>query len=172
MLGLSSFEEVGVLSIKVGDMGDSLTLSPQYEELVEVVFRSVAKLNIKWPAEKQEGFCCQNHSLHVRACLSFQIFTLRFRDSEKSHCPHAYLAQQSINIHLLWGIKTLAAYLSPQHQGVGLLKSCVGPPPRLCPGPLAGQNSHGIQASSSLRFDQGLVGSVGPFRDDAASGER
>lgn len=77
MLGLSRFEEVCVLSIEVGDMADLPTLSPQYEELVEVVIRAVAKLNIKWSAEKQEAFCCQNHSIHVRACPSFQIFTLR-----------------------------------------------------------------------------------------------
>ncbi len=33
--------------------GFSPTLSPQYEELLEVVTRAVAKLNINWPADDQ-----------------------------------------------------------------------------------------------------------------------
>ncbi len=37
----------------VDEAGDSPLLSPQYEELLEVVTRTVAKLNIDWPAEKQ-----------------------------------------------------------------------------------------------------------------------
>lgn len=100
MQELSSFEEVGVLSIEVGNMGDSPTLSSQYEELVEVMTPNLIS--------KQEAFCSQNHSLNVRACLSFQIFTLRYQDPGKSHCPPAYLAPQSIIIHLLWGLKRMA----------------------------------------------------------------
>ncbi len=49
MLHLSSSEEVDVVSIDK----DSHPQSPQYEELLKVVTRSVAKLNIEWPAEKQ-----------------------------------------------------------------------------------------------------------------------
>ncbi len=41
-------EEVDVESVEY-----SLLQSPQYEELLEVVTRAVAKLNIDWPAEKQ-----------------------------------------------------------------------------------------------------------------------
>ncbi len=48
-LHLSSSEEVDVVSVDE----DSHPQSPQYEELVEVVTHAVAKLNIKWPAEKQ-----------------------------------------------------------------------------------------------------------------------
>ncbi len=45
---LSSSEEVDVESAEY-----SPTQSPQNEELLEVVTRAVAKLNIDWPAEKQ-----------------------------------------------------------------------------------------------------------------------
>ncbi len=37
----------------VESTGFSPTLSPQYEELLEVVTRAVAKLNINWPADDQ-----------------------------------------------------------------------------------------------------------------------
>ncbi len=46
---LSSSEEVDVKSVD----DESHPQSPQYEELMEVVTRAVAKLNISWPAEKQ-----------------------------------------------------------------------------------------------------------------------
>ncbi len=46
---LSSSEEVDVVSVDE----DSPPQSPQYEELLEVVTRAVAKLNIDWPAKKQ-----------------------------------------------------------------------------------------------------------------------
>ncbi len=45
----SSSEEIDVGSAEYV----SPSLSPQYEELVEVVTRAVAKLNIDWPAERQ-----------------------------------------------------------------------------------------------------------------------
>ncbi len=45
---LSSSEEVDVESVEY-----SAPQSPQYEELLEVVTRVVAKLNIDWPTEKQ-----------------------------------------------------------------------------------------------------------------------
>lgn len=53
MLALSSFEEVDIVSIEAGESDDSPPVSPDYEELVEIVTHSVAKLNIYWPAEKQ-----------------------------------------------------------------------------------------------------------------------
>ncbi len=46
--GKSSSEEVDVESIEY-----SPPQSPQYEELLEVVIRAVAKLNIDWPTENQ-----------------------------------------------------------------------------------------------------------------------
>jgi len=48
----SSSEEVDVLCADMGE-DDSPSLSPEYEELVEVLTRAVSKLNIEWPAEKQ-----------------------------------------------------------------------------------------------------------------------
>lgn len=54
-MGLSSSKELDVLSIEAGELGDSLAQSPQYEELVEVLSRAVAKLNINLPAERQEA---------------------------------------------------------------------------------------------------------------------
>lgn len=55
MLGLSSSEELDVPSIDAGDIGDLPAISPQNEELMEVVSRAVSKLNTEWPAEKQEA---------------------------------------------------------------------------------------------------------------------
>lgn len=55
MLELSASEEVDVLSIEGGDFGDdSPPHAPAYEELVEVISRVVARLNISWPHERQE----------------------------------------------------------------------------------------------------------------------
>ncbi len=48
VLHLSSSKEVDVESVKY-----SPPQSPKYEELLEVVTRVVAKLNIDWPTEKQ-----------------------------------------------------------------------------------------------------------------------
>lgn len=55
MLALSSSEEVDIVSIEAEDLEDSPPLSPAYEELVEFVTCVIAKLNIDWPAEKQEA---------------------------------------------------------------------------------------------------------------------
>lgn len=90
MLGLSSSEELDILSIEASDLGDSPTQSPQYEELVQIVIRAVAKLNICWPAEKWEAqkktaSCSQKHNLHVGACRSFRISLRRCEDPGKSH---------------------------------------------------------------------------------------
>ena len=53
MLHISSSEELDVESIEAE--GDDLpSHSPAYEELVEVVSCTVAKLNIDWPSEKQD----------------------------------------------------------------------------------------------------------------------
>lgn len=55
MLSVSGSEELDVLSIEASDLGDSPAYSPQCEELVEVVTRTVAKLNIDWLAVRQEA---------------------------------------------------------------------------------------------------------------------
>lgn len=68
MLGLSSSEEVDVLSIEVGDFKDSPPFFTAYEELLEVVTHAVAKLNIDWPSEKQEAL--QKSKLDERFLLS------------------------------------------------------------------------------------------------------
>ncbi|KAL1269008.1 hypothetical protein QQF64_031297 [Cirrhinus molitorella] len=53
-LHLSSSEEVEVMSVDTEETVDSPPQSLAYEELVEVVTRAVAKLNIDWPAEQQD----------------------------------------------------------------------------------------------------------------------
>ncbi|ROL54789.1 hypothetical protein DPX16_23773 [Anabarilius grahami] len=50
----SSSEELDVVSVTTGETEDSPLHSPASEELMEVLTRAVAKLNIDWPAEKQE----------------------------------------------------------------------------------------------------------------------
>lgn len=52
MLQLSSSEDV--VSFDAGDIEDLPPHTLAYEELMRIVTRDVAKLNIKWPAEKQE----------------------------------------------------------------------------------------------------------------------
>ncbi|ROL49822.1 hypothetical protein DPX16_1193 [Anabarilius grahami] len=50
----SSSEELDVVSVATGESEDSPLHSPASEELLEVLSRAVARLNIDWPAEKQE----------------------------------------------------------------------------------------------------------------------
>ncbi len=55
MFELSDSEELDVLSFEAGEIaGTSPPHSPAFEELVDVLSRAVAKLNINWPQEKQE----------------------------------------------------------------------------------------------------------------------
>ncbi|ROL50364.1 hypothetical protein DPX16_19890 [Anabarilius grahami] len=50
----SSSEELDVVSVATGESEDPPLQSPASEELMEVLSRAVARLNIDWPAEKQE----------------------------------------------------------------------------------------------------------------------
>jgi len=54
VLQLSSSEDLDVVGIDAGDIKDSPPHTPTYERVMEVVTCTVAKLNIDWPAEKQE----------------------------------------------------------------------------------------------------------------------
>jgi hypothetical protein len=57
VLQLSDSEELDVLSVVEGDLQEAHThtqTAPSYNELLEVVTRAVAKLNISWPQERQE----------------------------------------------------------------------------------------------------------------------
>ncbi len=102
---LSSSEEVDVESVEYSPLQ-----SPQYEELLEVVTRAVAKLNIDWPAEKQaepqkskldERFLRISHYLHAGACLFFLISTLRCRDHGRNLSRPAYSSPPLI-IMAMW----------------------------------------------------------------------
>lgn len=53
LLQFSISEELDVVSIVLGDVKDSPPHNKAFE-LLEVVTRTVARLNINWPAEKQE----------------------------------------------------------------------------------------------------------------------
>ncbi len=81
MFLLSSSEEVDI-----GNAGEIVpSLSPQYEELVEVITHAVAKLSLDWPAERfiepQRGkldecfLRFKMSSSHARACLFSQPHT-------------------------------------------------------------------------------------------------
>lgn len=74
MLILSSSEEVDVLSNEAGDFEDSPPLSPAYEELLEVVTRAIAKLNIKWTAEKQKAQKTSKLDKHIPLCRGLSFF--------------------------------------------------------------------------------------------------
>ncbi|ROL54158.1 hypothetical protein DPX16_10581 [Anabarilius grahami] len=50
----SSSEELDIVSVTTGEVEDSSLHSPASKELVEVLTRTVTKLNIDWLAEKQE----------------------------------------------------------------------------------------------------------------------
>ncbi|ROL23517.1 hypothetical protein DPX16_18785 [Anabarilius grahami] len=54
VLHISSSEELDVESIEAGDVEDSPPHSSLYEKLVEIVTCAVARLNIDWPAERQD----------------------------------------------------------------------------------------------------------------------
>ncbi|ROI78118.1 Deleted in malignant brain tumors 1 protein [Anabarilius grahami] len=54
VLNVSSSEELDVKSIDAAESEDTPFHSPAYEELMEVVTRAVAKLNLEWPAEREE----------------------------------------------------------------------------------------------------------------------
>ncbi len=53
---------------------DSPPRSPQYEELLEMVTRTVAKLNINWPVEKQ----AEPQKSKVDECFLFLLSTICF----------------------------------------------------------------------------------------------
>ncbi len=55
MLQLYSSEEMDVLSIKAREIKDSPPHSSAYKELVEVITRAMAKLNIDWLAKSQKA---------------------------------------------------------------------------------------------------------------------
>lgn len=56
MLEISASEEVDVFSIEAEDIEASSPLHvPDYEELVEVVTHTLARLNINWPCGRQEA---------------------------------------------------------------------------------------------------------------------
>ncbi len=86
------------------ERADYSPIQPQYEELLEVVTRAVAKLNIDWPADDQtekqkskldERFL-RSKSLPLRRSLPFPIFTLRCRDHGKNLFHPAYLSSPPI----------------------------------------------------------------------------
>lgn len=58
MLILSSSEELDIVSTGAGEFEDLPSLSPAFEELVEVVTQAVAKFNTDWQV-KQE-VCCKS----------------------------------------------------------------------------------------------------------------
>lgn len=61
MLYLSGSKELDVVSMDPGDVVDSPPHTPAYEELIEVITCAVARLNIEWPAKRQE--VCQRSLL-------------------------------------------------------------------------------------------------------------
>lgn len=66
VLTLSSSEELDVISTKAGEFEDLPSLSPAYEELVEVVTQAVAKFNTDWQEEKQE-VCRKSKLAHSKS---------------------------------------------------------------------------------------------------------
>ncbi len=102
---LSSSEEVDVESVEYLPLQ-----SPQYEELLEVVTRAVAKLNIDWPAEKQaepQKSKLDERFLHTkplpprRSLPFFLISTPRCRDHGRNLSRPAYSSPPLI-IMAMW----------------------------------------------------------------------
>ncbi len=99
---LSSSEEVDVESVEYSPLQ-----SPQYEELLEVVTRAVAKLNIDWPAEKQAK--PQKSKLDERflriftpePAFFFLISPPRCRDHGRNHSRPTYSSPPLI-IMAMW----------------------------------------------------------------------
>lgn len=102
MLQLSGSEELEVVSTDPGDVKDSPPYTLAYEGLMEVITCDVAKLNIEWPAEKQEVW--QKSLLNERFLPShaqpprwglpfFEVlrFLLRCRGRGRNQSPIEYI---------------------------------------------------------------------------------
>lgn len=125
-LHLSFFEEVDVESDE-----DSPPHSSQYEGLLEVVTRAVAKLNIDWPTEKQaqlqksklnECFLCTKPLLPSRSLPFFPILHTEVSSSWKklfSACLFIPASDYNGNVAGYSAMppveKTLPSYLFPWH---------------------------------------------------------
>lgn len=111
MLALSSSEDVDVISIKARDLEDLPLLFFGYEDLLEVVNRAVAKLNIEWTTEKQEAHrrskldeCfLQSKSQPPRwACNILQTSTQSCQDPGTSHSPLEFQPHYFV-LHINYG---------------------------------------------------------------------
>jgi len=106
MLQCFTSEEVDVLGIESDTiMGeeDSPSLSPAYEELVEVITKAVDKLNIEWPADKRGvRFLPSIVSPPSRRLPFFLICTVSclFHGKNLTHLPSA---PKLMYIHILGG---------------------------------------------------------------------
>ncbi|ROL54951.1 hypothetical protein DPX16_1823 [Anabarilius grahami] len=132
----SSSEELDVVSMVTGESEDPPLQSPTSEELMEVLSRAVAKLNIDWPAEKQEQtvrsklderFLPSWSAQPPRRALPFfpDLHTEVSRSWKKPVSTHVYTPQTSIYSNVAGMRKhgygampradeTLASHLSPQ----------------------------------------------------------
>lgn len=91
------------------ETADSSPQSIQYEELLEVLTRAVAKLKIDWPEKKQKDHPRSKldkrflHFLHAGAFFCSLISMPRLRDHGKRHIRLAYSAPMSLIIPAFWG---------------------------------------------------------------------
>ncbi|ROL52327.1 hypothetical protein DPX16_18695 [Anabarilius grahami] len=132
----SSSEELDVVSVATGESEDSPLHSPASEELLEVLSRAVARLNIDWPAEKQEQavksklderFLPSRSAQPPRRALPFfpDLHTEVSRSWKRPVSTRVFTPQTSVYSNVV-GLKkhgygalpraeeTLASHLSPQ----------------------------------------------------------
>ncbi|MGL5881628.1 MAG: hypothetical protein ACRCY0_00025 [Synechococcus elongatus] len=135
VLNASSSEELDVESIDTIESEDSPSHSHAYEELVEVVSRAVARLNIYWPAERQdvrpknkldERFLPSRAQLPRRGLPFFPDLHTEVSRSWKRPASYRVHSAQTTHYAAIMGLKehgygampkveeTLASYLSPQ----------------------------------------------------------
>ncbi len=90
--------------------------SPQYEELLEVVARAVAKLNIDWPAEKQ----AEPQKSKLDECflrtkpLPKPAFFSRCQDRGGNHSRPAYSCPPLVVMAMWWGWVTAVTERCPR----------------------------------------------------------
>lgn len=113
VLQLSSYEELNVVSIKTGEDEDSPPHTPVYEELLEVVTHAVARLNVDWPAKKQEVRHKSKLYIHLLpACLQrpwglpfFYDLHTEVSRSWKKPVSYCVFSPQTLNYSNILGLK-------------------------------------------------------------------
>lgn len=93
-----------IFSIKAVEFEELPSLSPAYDELVEVRTCAVAKLIIDCQASKTNPSCPTKHSLNIGAFCSFRTSTLRCQGPGIRHFLLGFLVPMVSNYFMIMGL--------------------------------------------------------------------